>query len=479
MAAFVCIFEDKKFSNFFPLSLSQPVFELRIGFQNFRIRLQEETTAEKVGVLCRDYLAPLMKLRDSTLVVNEIPTGETVFLNGRVLCYGTELAELLEKLPDGGIAVKGGYVVAAKLAGEAAQDFAAYIRKRISEETIEQLCKELKGYVAAKGKTSGAKQRRRTLVSQEADEGTYEDDHALGQDSLAEKLPQQLLQMIDRHNLRRVDVSEARLLSFPWQLIDENPQVIEDDFQKSPFRGQSEETVVYPGVRMVGEDNVVVGEGVVLKPGVVLDASAGPIFINDGTSVMANALILGPSYVGKNSIIKSGAKILEGTSIGDVCKIGGEVDRSVFGSYSNKQHDGFLGHSYIGQWVNIGAGSNNSDLKNNYSAVRMWCAGMIRETGRQFLGLIMGDHTKAGIGTLFNSGAVIGFNCNLYGSELVEKFVPSFSWGHGKDMVDYELEKAMLTAQVVMERRDVKYGDAYKNIFKKIFDLSNRSARNI
>jgi UDP-N-acetylglucosamine diphosphorylase/glucosamine-1-phosphate N-acetyltransferase len=285
--------------------------------------------------------------------------------------------------------------------------------------------------------------------------------------------------LIDRHNLKRIDLSEARLLSFPWQIIEENPRVIEDDFEKSPFRGQSEETVVYPGVRMVGEDNVVVGEGVVIKPGVVLDASSGPIFLNDGASIMANALVLGPAYLGRKSIIKSGAKILEGTSIGNVCKIGGEVDETVFGDYSNKQHDGFLGHSYIGEWVNIGAGSNNSDLKNNYSAVRMWSAGAIRGTGRQFLGLIMGDHTKAGIGTLFNSGTVAGFNCNLYGSEMVQKFVPSFSWGHGDEMIEYEFEKAMLTAQVVMERRDVKFSDVHKNLFKKIYDLSNRCGRNI
>jgi UDP-N-acetylglucosamine diphosphorylase/glucosamine-1-phosphate N-acetyltransferase len=162
-----------------------------------------------------------------------------------------------------------------------------------------------------------------------------------------------------------------------------------------------------------------------------------------------------------------------------VCKIGGEVDETVFGDYSNKQHDGFLGHSYIGEWVNIGAGSNNSDLKNNYSAVRMWSAGAIRGTGRQFLGLIMGDHTKVGIGTLFNSGTVVGFNCNLYGSEMAQKFVPSFSWGHGDEVMEYEFEKAMLTAQVVMERRDVKFSEVYKNIFKEIFDLSTRCARNI
>jgi len=479
VAKFACIFEDKKFSNFFPLSLGQPVFELRVGFHNLRLRLLREIDADKNGVLCRDYLGPLMTLREPGIVVNEVPGGSAVFVNGRLLCYRNELEELLDKLPENSIAVKGGYVVAARLSGKPAQDFAGYIRRRIGEETIDQLCEELKGYVSPAAKIAGGRQKRKTGLSQEAAEGSYEDDHAIGQDSLAEKLPKQLVELIAHHKLRRIQISEARLLSFPWQIIEENPFVIEDDFQKSPFRGQSEETVVYPGARLVGEENIFIGEGVVIKPGVVLDASTGPIVVNDGTTIMANALILGPSYVGKKSVIKPGAKILNGTSVGDVCKVGGEVGMTVFGNWANKQHEGFLGHSYVGEWVNIGAGSNNSDLKNNYSAVRMWCAGAVRGTGRQFLGFIMGDHTKVGIGTLFNSGTVVGFNCNIYGSDIPDRFVPSFSWGQGQEMVEYDLEKAVLTAQIVMERRNVKFSDAHRQVFERIFELSRRCVRNV
>lgn len=479
MAKFVCVFEDKKFSNFFPLSLSQPVFELRIGFQNFRLRLQQEIGAEKNGVLCRDFLAPLMRLRDPGVSVNEVPAGSVLFLNGRLLCYGDELKELVDGLPENAVAVKGGYVVAARLSGKAAQEFASYVGRRIGQETIDQLCEELKRYVSASGKAARSRPSKRTVLLPEAPEGTYEDDHVVGQDDLSEKLPTQLVELVDRLKLRRIDVSEARLISFPWQIIEENRRAIEDDFAKSPFRGQSEETVVYPGVRMVGEENVSIGEGVVIKPGVVLDASSGPIVVNDGSLIMANALLLGPAYVGRNSIVKAGAKILEGTSIGDVCKVGGEVSETVFGSWTNKQHEGFLGHSYLGEWVNIGAGSNNSDLKNNYSPVRMWCAGTVRNTGRQFLGLVMGDHTKTGIGTLFNSGTVVGFNCNVYGSAIPGRFVPSFSWGEAGGMVDYKLEKALLTAQIVLERREVKFTDAHRQVFQEIFEFSARCARNV
>jgi hypothetical protein len=261
---FVCIFEDKKFSNFFPLSLSQAVFDLRIGASSLRMRLQLEVAAERVGVLCRDYLAPVMATREPDIPVNDLPGGDVVFVNGRLLCYGTELKELLDKIPASGIAVKGGYVVAAKLSEEAAEEFAAYIRQRISEQTIERLCDELKSYVADGSKSDADKPKKATVAGQEADEGTYEDDHALGQDNVAEKLPQQLLKFIDRHNLNRLDVTEARLLSFPWQIIEENPAVIEDDFQKSPFRGQSEESIIYPGVQLVGDENIVVGESAVI-----------------------------------------------------------------------------------------------------------------------------------------------------------------------------------------------------------------------
>jgi len=477
---FVCIFEDKKFSNFFPLSLSQPVFALRIGTRTLSDRLQTDSGAEAFGVLCRDYLAPLVAAKEPEITVNDLPDGETVFLNGRLLCYGTELNELLDKIPLGGIAVKGGYVVAAKLPGESANDFAGYIRGRISEETIEQLCEELQAYVTADKKPARSKAKTQKKAPEtEAAEGSFEDDHVTGQDAVAEKLPQRLLQLIDKHNLTRLDMSEARLLSFPWQIIEENPVAIEDDFQKSPFRGQSEESIVYPGVKMVGEENIFIGESSVIRPGVVLDASSGPIVISDGTTVMPNATVLGPVCIGKGCIIKSGAKILEGTSIGDTCKIGGEVDQTIFAAYSNKQHDGFIGHSYIGEWVNIGAGTNNSDLKNNYSAVRMWSAGMIRQTGRQFLGLIMGDHSKTGIGTLFNSGTVVGFNCNIYGSTIIDKFVPSYSWGQGGELTGYQLEKALLTAQVVMERRNVRFDKCYRNVFQKIFEFTEKCQRNV
>jgi UDP-N-acetylglucosamine diphosphorylase/glucosamine-1-phosphate N-acetyltransferase len=262
-------------------------------------------------------------------------------------------------------------------------------------------------------------------------------------------------------------------------MIEKNPDVMADDFRKLPIRGQGEDSVVYPDVQIINEDDILVGEGAVIKPGVVLDASEGPIAVGDRSVIMPNTVVVGPASIGADSIIKSGSKILEGTSVGDVCKIGGEVDSTIFGNYTNKQHDGFIGHSYLGEWVNVGAASNTSDLKNNYSSVRMWCAGSTRDTGRQFLGTIIGDHTKTGINTIFNTGTVVGFNCNVFSAEMPPGFVPSFSWGHGHTITEYDLAKAMQTAEVVMERRKVKFGNAYKSLFQKIHALSEKTGRNI
>jgi UDP-N-acetylglucosamine diphosphorylase/glucosamine-1-phosphate N-acetyltransferase len=439
--------------------------------------MQDQFAGVSLNLLCREYLAAVTRIKSPDVAVNEIPTGETLFVNARLLCLGEELKGILDRVPDNGIAVKGGYVVAARLKDEAAADFARYIQKRISDEGIDQLCAALKEL--AQGAAPEAEKPRKNIRSQKAGEGDYEDENVVGQDSKEEKIPRQLTDIIKARKVDRVEMPDARLLSFPWQLIEFNPQVIADDFDRMPFRGQSEESFVYPGVQIINEDNVVIGDNAVVKSGVVLDATDGPIIIGDRTTVMPNASIVGPVSLGADCLVKTGAKILEGTSTGNVCKIGGEIEGTIIGAYSNKQHDGFIGHSYVGEWVNIGAASNNSDLKNNYSPVRMWNAGQVKATGRQFLGLLMGDHTKTGINTLFNTGTVIGFNCNVYSSELPGKFVPSYSWGHGTEMTSYDLERAMQTATIVLERRKVKFEAAHRQIFEKIHEMSARAGHNL
>ncbi|MBI4810593.1 MAG: transferase, partial [Ignavibacteriales bacterium] len=214
---------------------------------------------------------------------------------------------------------------------------------------------------------------------------------------------------------------------------------------------------------------IIIGKGSKIKPGAVLDAEKGPIIIGINVTIMPNAVIEGPVFIGDNSIIKIGAKIYHGTSIGKWCKVGGEVEASIIQSYSNKQHDGFLGHSYLGSWINIGADTNTSDLKNNYGTVRVYVNGKMIDSGLQFVGLTMGDHSKSGINTMFDTGTVVGISSNIYGSGFPSKFIPSFAWGGEKQFTAYDLEKSIDTMKKVMARRNVNLTASYEKLVRKIF----------
>jgi UDP-N-acetylglucosamine diphosphorylase/glucosamine-1-phosphate N-acetyltransferase len=467
----ICIFEDKKHSNFLPLSLTRPVFDLRIGCGTLRTHLLDGLPAGVRSFICREYLAVLTREGTPRAPVNEPAAASTLFLNGRWLALGDERDRTLNALGESSIAVKGGYIVAANLPAAAARDLSQYLIRRVSEPAIEQMCEALRGTGAtAPEKTvSGVKRAAR---------GGREDEHAIGQDNFEEKLAVEIDELIEKHKLRRVVVDEVRLLSFPWQLIEFNSDVIVDDFARMPVRGLSDDALVYPGAHLVNPDQIVLGEKCVVRAGAVLDASDGPIVIADHAVIMPNAVLVGPCYVGSGTIVNPAARLLAGTSVGAVCKVGGEISETIIAAYSNKQHDGFLGNSYLGEWVNLGAATNNSDLKNNYSPVRMWCAGAERDTGRQFLGLLMGDHTKTGINVLFNTGSVVGFNCNIFSAEMPAKFVPSFSWGHGEDLTRYELDRAMQTAAVVMERRNVRFTPSHRELFQTIFTMAERAGWN-
>jgi UDP-N-acetylglucosamine diphosphorylase/glucosamine-1-phosphate N-acetyltransferase len=471
----ICIFEDKKHSNFLPLSLSRPVFDLRIGTGTLRSRLADGLPAAPLLLICREYLAAVARAGSPHATVNEPASKATLFLNGRWLALAGERARILDAVTERTIAVKGGYIVAARLPAPAAKDLSQYLARRVDAAAVDAVCDALR--TAAK-KAVAAAVKRSASPSATPPAGGHEDEHAIGGDHVEEKLPLEVEKLIERHGLRRIVVDDARLLSFPWQLIELSSDVIADDFARLRVRGASDDSIVYPGVHIVDPDRVVLGEKASIRAGVVLDATDGPIVIGERAVIMPNATLLGPCYVGADSIVNPNSRVLAGCSIGPVCKIGGEVSETIFAAYANKQHDGFIGNSYVGEWVNIGAAGNNSDLKNNYSPVRMWCAGGERETGRQFLGLLMGDHTKTGIGALFNTGTVVGFSSNIYSGEMPAKFVPSFSWGHGEHMVRYELERAMQTAAVVMERRNVRFTNLHRELFETIFRIGERCAWN-
>jgi len=239
---------------------------------------------------------------------------------------------------------------------------------------------------------------------------------------------------------------DLRTVNFIWDIIKEHGIELINDLNylgKGKYSPKS-----FDGVYFINKENIYIGENTVIKPGVVLDASNGPIFIGENTTIFPNSVILGPVYIGNNTLIKSLAKIYENVSIGDVCKVGGEIEDTIIMSYSNKQHDGFIGHAYLGNWINLGADTNCSDLRNNYGFVKTYVRGELINTKTQFLGLIMGDHSKSGINTMFNTGTVVGVSCNIYGSGFPSKNLPSFTWGGKDDLLTYEIEKCLDTANI-------------------------------
>ncbi|MDI6839510.1 MAG: putative sugar nucleotidyl transferase [bacterium] len=271
---------------------------------------------------------------------------------------------------------------------------------------------------------------------------------------------------------------DAQLIKYPWNIISYNKELISKDFKLMGI-GQSSNIGVEQSINLIGKPaNLYTGKDVKIEPGVFLNTECGPIYIDDGAILRPPSIIDGPCYIGKNSII-DGAKIRPGTTIGKVCRIGGEVDCSIFSDYSNKHHEGFVGHSFVGEWVNLGALTTTSDLKNTYGTIKLQitnCKSKI-DTGLIKVGAFIGDHTKTGIGTLLDTGCIIGCFANIYGGGAFEKYIPPFSWGTKDKLVTYELKKALEVAKIVMARRGVNLSKEYVERIKAAFELTEKERR--
>ena len=252
-----------------------------------------------------------------------------------------------------------------------------------------------------------------------------------------------------------------------------NGEAINSDFELLTKSKNSQP--IPDGAQCINEELIFIEEGAKL-PFCTLNASDGPIYIGKNSEIMEGSLIRGPFAICENSIVKMGAKIYGSTTIGPYCKVGGEVSNSVFFGYSNKGHDGFLGNSVIGEWCNLGADTNTSNLKNNYANVKLWNyeSESFINTNLQFCGLILGDHSKCGINTMFNTGTVVGVFANIFGSGFPRNFVPSFSWGGNKGFSTYLTKKAFEVASIVMERRGCEFSDKDAEILKEVFEISKK-----
>ena len=404
----ICIFEDEQYLNFEPLIYSRPVYDLVCGMTTLKEKIIRAFPKEKIVLKCRNYLEPFVKSENPKLKVNQFDKDDYLFINGRIIAPSNLKNILRVKSNEKKVFVSKGIVVAAK----------------ISWRKIEEL--EL-----AKAEVVDTK--------------------------LFSNLPTE-----------EVDVESANYL---WDLVYLNGKEIQNEF-KILTKGKPSAKKKYAGVNFVNKKNIFIGKDVEIKPGVVLDASTGPIFIEKNVTIFPNAVIQGPFYVGESSKIKSCATVYPNVSIGKVCKVGGEIEDTIIHPYTNKQHSGFLGHSYLGSWINLGADTNNSDLQNNYGTIKVQVNGKHIDSGKQFVGLMMGDHSKTAINTMFNTGTVVGFSSNVFGAGFPPKYIPSFGWGGSESMKEYKLSKAIETATAVFARRDKNFNKNDENMFETIFSFT-------
>ncbi len=283
-----------------------------------------------------------------------------------------------------------------------------------------------------------------------------------------------------KQNLPTTD-TKLPIWNYIWELILANPAQLTEDFRTAGRSGiDTEAKVEEPSAIRGSRSDIFVGRGAKIHPMVVLDAERGPIFIDVGAEIHPFSRIEGPCYIGRNSILL-GAKCREGNSIGPMCRIGGEVEESIIQGYSNKYHDGFLGHAYVGQWVNLGALTTNSDLKNDYSDVRITLDGHTQiPTGSTKVGALIGDHTKTSIGTLLNTGTYVGAMTLLVTSgKLLPKFIPSFAW-YLNDTISQGTGKAPLyaTARMAMERRKCPWTEADEAMWNAVYEITAEEREN-
>ncbi len=265
-------------------------------------------------------------------------------------------------------------------------------------------------------------------------------------------------------------------INYPWDIFSNNDTAIINDFELLT-KGRISNPISSTN-QISHAERIFIEDGATVEFA-ILNAQSGPIYIGKDAEIMEGCMVRGPLALCEHAVLKMGTKIYGATTIGPHCKVGGEINNSVLFAFSNKAHDGFLGNAVIGEWCNLGADTNNSNLKNNYVQVKVWNYGKERfiDSGLQFCGLIMGDHSKTAIGTMFNTGTVVGVNANIFGAGFPRNFIPSFSWGGPSGIITYGIEKAFEVARIVMQRRKLQLSETDERILKNIFEITGKYRR--
>lgn len=410
------LFEDATYENLYPLTYLRPVFELRCGATSLREKITAAAAADSAACFVRGWLGESYAEK-TDLPVNDLDQldGDALLVNGALLADG---ALDLSAMGQDEAVKAGGALAAARVSGATLAD--------------------------ARDAASG--------------------------ENPAETFDAVLAALEDRLSVTDAD---ATMIDAPWLLIRHNETMLEKDFERlyadrAGVHGDMHETS-----SIVGEEKrVYIAESATVGPMVAIDASDGPVVLEEDVKVLPHTRIDGPAYVGPKSQLHGG-KIREGCSFGPVCRVGGEVECTIIQGYSSKYHDGFLGHSYVGEWVNLGAMTTNSDLKNDYTPVSVYLKGELTDTGEQFLGSIIGDHTKTSIGVLLNTGSMIGMMSNLvFAGQLMPKEVPSFCWMlNNRPTKGMGFKNMLATARAAMARRDKELTEADEALIKHVRDM--------
>jgi len=413
----ICLFEDVSISTLLPLTHVNPDFDLRSGIHTLRARLLQYFDQEPMQLFTRMGLAPAMEER-SGLPVNRRDAAD-LFVSGSTVLRPELVHRIRAHRGQDRVFVHDGRMLAATVGSDALRE------KIYAWLTAGLLREELVHHPGA-------------LPDLEAFEADIED-------------------------------VQTAPFTYPWDLLTHNTQLLLDDAAFFSLGHVDDSAEIAASAELFRPGDIAIGADVRIGPGAVLDASDGPVIVDAGAVIMPQALVMGPAYIGRDSRVKAGAKIYEGSTVGPVCKVGGEVEETIFHSYANKQHDGFVGHSYFAPWTNVGADSNTSDLKNNYSRIRVTLEGRGHDTGLHFLGTVMADHSKCGINTMFNTGTVVGVGCNIYGGDFPPKFLPSFSWGGAAGVTEHDFTRFAETASVVMQRRNKVLTEAERHLLHEVF----------
>lgn len=423
MRRIIFFFEDEQVEKFYPLSLSHTPAEFLCGILSLGDKWTARLDHDEFRLIVRDYLA-LYLAENLQRKVNDFDLGdfdEALFINPGFVATD-ELTELITEQAEDQVLRAGGKLV--------------LLRKTIDEQAAAQI-REL-------GKDTSPAAVLRVL------------------NTLAEK--------VTAHE------AMARRLDYLWDLVHANSKEIEYDFQllipDLNFSDIYQNAEIDEDCLIYNEDDVYIGRDTRIDGQVVIDARSGPVYIGESVIISPHTRVEGPAYIGDFCQLVGG-KVRTGCSFGPHCRVGGEVEESVFLGYSNKYHEGFIGHAYVGEWVNFGALTTNSDLKNNYGEIKVELPPGLLKTGQNKVGSFVGDHTKTGIGTLLTTGMVLGYSANLFGGGLAGgRFLPSFMWGGKDGFVDYAVEKAIETAQVVKSRRGREFTTADGELFRKIFAMT-------